>query len=175
MKEVMRFRKKGKLGSWYIKAFEILERISPIAYQMALPPALSRVHDVFHVSVLRKYMPDPSHVLSHEPLKIRDVLVYEEVSVQILDQKLQKLRTKEIPLVKVTWQNHTVEEASWELEKKIREYYFESYGNTRNESVREILELLEKCRDFYERTKGQVLPDDQGSEFYPAAESRVVK
>ena len=66
MKSVMRFGKKGKLSPMYIRPFEILERIGKFAYRLALPPELSLVHNVFHVSMLRKYLLDPSHVLEHE-------------------------------------------------------------------------------------------------------------
>ena len=59
----MRFGKSGKLSPRFIGPFEILERIGEVAYRLALPPQLSRVHDVYHVSMLRKYEPDPSHVL----------------------------------------------------------------------------------------------------------------
>ncbi|XP_057949950.1 uncharacterized protein LOC131144970 [Malania oleifera] len=112
MKEVMRIGRKGKLSPRYIGSFEILERIGPVAYRVALPTTLSRVHDVFHVSVLRKYVLDPLHVISNESLEISEALAYGEVPVQILDKKVQKLRTKEIPLVKVLWCNHAVEEVS---------------------------------------------------------------
>ncbi|XP_057981139.1 uncharacterized protein LOC131166566 [Malania oleifera] len=99
MKGVMRFKRKGKLSPQYIGSFEILERIGPIAYRVVLPPTLSRVHDVFHMSVQRKYIPDLLHVISCESLEIGEALTYGEVPVQILDQKVRKLRTKEIPLV----------------------------------------------------------------------------
>ncbi|KAL5547586.1 hypothetical protein UlMin_002817 [Ulmus minor] len=66
MKGVKRFGKKGKLSPRYIGPFEILERIGKVAYKLALPPKLSSVHNVFHVSMLRKYISDPSHVLEHE-------------------------------------------------------------------------------------------------------------
>ena len=59
----MRFGKSGKLSPWFIGPFEILERIGEVAYRLALPPQLSGVHDVFHVSMLQQYEPDPSHVL----------------------------------------------------------------------------------------------------------------
>uniref|UniRef100_A0A2N9G885 RNA-directed DNA polymerase n=1 Tax=Fagus sylvatica TaxID=28930 RepID=A0A2N9G885_FAGSY len=62
-KGVARFGKKGKLSPRYVGPFEILERVGPVAYRLALPPALSKIHDVFHVSALRKYIPHPSHVL----------------------------------------------------------------------------------------------------------------
>jgi hypothetical protein len=62
-KGVARFRKKGKLSPRYVGPFEILERVGPVAYRLALPPALSKIHDVFHILALRKYIPHPSHVL----------------------------------------------------------------------------------------------------------------
>ena len=65
MRDIMRFGKKEKLSPRFIKPFEILERVGNVAYRLALPPSLSNVHNVFHVSLLRKYDPDPSHVLSH--------------------------------------------------------------------------------------------------------------
>ena len=67
MKGVMRFEKKGKLSPRFVGSFEVLERVGEVTYRIALPPALSRIHNVFHESMLRKYIPDPSHVLSYEP------------------------------------------------------------------------------------------------------------
>ena len=74
MKRVMRFGKKGKLSPRFIGPFEILKCIGKVVYELALPPTLAGVHDVFHVSMLRKYIPDPSHVLNYETLKIKDDL-----------------------------------------------------------------------------------------------------
>ena len=70
MKGIMRFGTKGKLSPRYIGPFEILERIGKVAYKLALPPELSLVHNVFHVSMLSKYISDPSHVLEHELIEI---------------------------------------------------------------------------------------------------------
>ena len=98
----MRFGKKGKLSPRFVSPFEILKCIGKVAYKLALPPTLAGVHNVFHVSMLRKYIPDPSHVLNYEPLKIKDNLTYEEVPIQVL------------------WKNHTVEEASWEREDEMK-------------------------------------------------------
>jgi hypothetical protein len=123
MKGVIRFGKKGKLNPRYIGPFEILERVGPVAYCLALPPELENIHDVFHVSMLRKYIPDPSHVIRYEPLQLQRDLAYKEVPVKVLDRKVQELRTKSIPLVKVLWKNHEIEEASWELEDEIRKKY----------------------------------------------------
>ena len=112
MKGVMRFGKKGKLSPRFVGPFEVLERVGEVAYRIALPPALSGVHNVFHESMLRKYISDPSHVLSYEPLRIRDDLSYEEVPIEILDRKEQVLRNRTISWVKVFWKNHSVKETS---------------------------------------------------------------
>ncbi|KAL5567501.1 hypothetical protein UlMin_024077 [Ulmus minor] len=123
MKGVMRFGKKGKLSPRFIGPFEILERVGKVAYKLALPPELSSVHNVFHVSMLKKYVSDPSHVLEHEPIQVNEDLTYEEKPVQILDRKDKTLRNKVIPLVKVLWRNHKIEEATWEREDDMRINY----------------------------------------------------
>ena len=70
MKGVMRFGKKGKLAPRYIGPFEIKSRVGEVAYRLVLPPELSRIHPVFHVSMLRKYIPDPSHVIHPQAVEI---------------------------------------------------------------------------------------------------------
>ncbi|KAA0026019.1 pol protein [Cucumis melo var. makuwa] len=116
MKGVLRFERRGKLSSRFVGSFEILEQIDPIAYRLSLPPSLSAVHDVFHVSKLRKYVPDPSHVVDYEPLEIDENLSYTEQPVEVLAREVKMLRNREIPLVKVLWRNHRVEEATWKRE-----------------------------------------------------------
>jgi hypothetical protein len=96
----------------YVGPFLVTEVVGPVSYRVKLPPNLAGVHDVFHVSTLRKYVHDPLHMINFEPLQVQADLKYEEKPVQILDWKVQQLRTKTIPLVKVLWQNHEVEEAS---------------------------------------------------------------
>ena len=78
---------------------------------------------MFHVSVLRKYVPDPSHVLETQSVQVKEDLSYEEVPVQILDKKEQVLRNKSIPLIKVLWRSHTIEEATWESEEQMKRQY----------------------------------------------------
>ena len=119
----MRFGRKGKLSPRYIGPYEILEKIGAVAYRLALPPHLDKVHNVFHVSLLRKYIPDPSHVITEEPIQLDVDLTYEEQPVQVLDRKEQVLRTKRIPLVKILWRNQTTEEATWEHEETMRQRY----------------------------------------------------
>ena len=129
MKGLMRFGKKGKLSPRFVGPFEVLKCIGKVAYELTLLPTLARVHNLFHVSMLRKYIPDPSHVLNYKPLKIKDNLTYKEVPIQILDCKDQVLCTKTISLVKVLWKNHIVEEASWEREDEMKSNYLELFVN----------------------------------------------
>ncbi|KAL0536899.1 hypothetical protein IC582_025862 [Cucumis melo] len=127
MRGVLRFEKRGKLSPRFVGPFEILERIGPVAYRLALPPSLTTAHDVFHVSMLRKYVPDPSHVVDYEPLEIDENMSYTEQPVEILAREVKTLRNKEIPLVKVLWRNHRIEEATWEREDDMRSRYPELF------------------------------------------------
>ncbi|KAA0031865.1 pol protein [Cucumis melo var. makuwa] len=128
MKGLLRFEWRGKLSPRFVGPFEILERISPVAYRLALPPSLSKVHDVFHVSMLRKNVPDPSHVVDYEPLEIDENLSYTEQPVEVLAREVKMSRNREIPLVKVLWRNHRVEKATWEREDDMKSRYPEFYS-----------------------------------------------
>ncbi|XP_038990397.1 uncharacterized protein LOC120113327 [Phoenix dactylifera] len=119
-KGVTRFGRHSKLNPRYIGPFEILSRVGEVAYKLALLPELSSVHNVFHVSLLRRYIPDPSHIVQHEPLQIDRDLIYEEYPLRIIDHKEQVLRRRIIPYVKVQWSNHSEREATWELEEDMR-------------------------------------------------------
>ena len=77
-KGVMRFDFRGKVSPRFVGPFEVLERMGKVTYRLALPPSLLGIHNVFHVSMLRKYVLDPSHVVDYEPLKLKDDLNYEE-------------------------------------------------------------------------------------------------
>ncbi|KAI5334329.1 hypothetical protein L3X38_024462 [Prunus dulcis] len=122
-KGVVRFGKMGELSPRYIGPYEILEHVGLVAYRLALPSDLSRLHDVFHFSMLCKYISDPSHLLEEQPIELEDDSSYVEQPVQIFDWKVQVLRSREIPLVKVLWRGHTVEEATWEPEDQMRDQY----------------------------------------------------
>ena len=100
-KGVLRFGRRGKLRPRYIGLYEIIGRVGPVAYRLDLPPELSKVHNVFHVSMLCKYIPDPSHILIDHPVELKDNLTYKEQPMQIVDRREQILRNKVIPLVKV--------------------------------------------------------------------------
>ena len=120
IKGSMRFGKKGKLSPRFIGAFEILERVGNVSYRLALPPSLSRIHNVFHISMIKKYVPDSSHVLDDKPLQLEKDLTYEEHPIQILDRRIKELRNKRIHLVKILWRNNSMEEATWEHEEEMK-------------------------------------------------------
>ncbi|KAG8503496.1 hypothetical protein CXB51_001481 [Gossypium anomalum] len=109
-KKILRFGKKGKLS--HIGPYRVLKRVGPVAYQLELPPELDRIHDVFHVSMLRRYRPDPTHVVPVAEIEVQPDLTFEEEPVQILDREVKILRRKSIPLVKVLMRNHGREEAT---------------------------------------------------------------
>ena len=109
---MIRFQKKGKLNPRYIGPFRIVERIWPVAYCLELPPELSHIHNVFHVSMLRKSVSDQSHVLEAPPIKLNEDLSFEVQPVGIVDQEIKELRNKVIPMVKLLWRSDIVEETT---------------------------------------------------------------
>ena len=113
---MVRFGKREKLAPRYIRPFEVLERVGTVAYWLALPPSLSGVHEVFHVSMLRKHTPDSAHVVDWGWIIVDIDGTFEEGPARILDSGDQVLRCKTVRLVKVFWQHRGVEEATWELE-----------------------------------------------------------
>ncbi|XP_050238193.1 uncharacterized protein LOC126687680 [Mercurialis annua] len=123
MKGVVRFGVKGKLAPRFVGPYEIIERVGAVAYCLALPPDMSLVHPVFHISMLRKCVSDPSQVIVPQSVEIDQELSYEEQPVEIVDTQVRKLRNKEIPMVKVLWRNHSVEECTWETESDMRDRY----------------------------------------------------
>ena len=123
MRGVTRFGIKGMLAPRITDPFQIIEQVRLLAYRLDLPPHLSDIHNVFHVSILRKYEPDPSQVIMWTEIPPREDLTYKELPIMILDREVNVLRFREISLVKVLWQYHRVEEATWELESEMREKY----------------------------------------------------
>ena len=113
---VVRFGKRGKLSPRFIGHFEILERIGTVAYRLALSPSMTGVHEVFHVSILRKYTPDPAHEVDWGQIEIDTDGAFEEGPVCIVDSREQVLRRKTVRLVRVLWRHCGVEESTWERE-----------------------------------------------------------
>ena len=120
---VVRFGKRGKLSPRFIGPFEILEMIGTIAYRLVLPPSMTGVHEVFYVSMLRKYTPDPAHVVDWGQIEVDTNGTFEEGPVCILDCRDQVLRRKTVRLVMVLWWHYGVEEFKWERKDTMRATY----------------------------------------------------
>ncbi|WMV08821.1 hypothetical protein MTR67_002206 [Solanum verrucosum] len=112
----MRFSKKGNLSPRTVGSYQILRRVGKVVYEMELPNELALMHPVFHVSMLKKCVGDLMSIVPLERFGVDENLSYEEVSVEILDWKVKRLRNKEVASVKGLWRNHLVEGATWEAE-----------------------------------------------------------
>jgi hypothetical protein len=111
-KGVQRFGIKGKLAPRYIGPYEIKETCGPVAYKVKLPPHMSAIHDVFHVSQLKKCVRLPTEVLPEPELEIEPDLSYQEHPVRILNCKERSTRAKSIQMYKIQWNHHSEEEAT---------------------------------------------------------------
>ena len=120
---MVRFGKRGKLSPRFIGPFEILERVGIVAYRLALPPSMSGIHEVFHVSMLRRYTPDPAHVADWGEIDVDTDVTFEEGPVCIIDSQDQVLQRNTVRLVRVLWQHRGVEESTWEREDTMRATY----------------------------------------------------
>jgi hypothetical protein len=114
MNGVKRFRVKGKLAPRYIGPFPILEKCGTVAYKLELPPSLVGVHNIFHVSQLKKCLKAPMNVVLPEVTSLEVDLTYPEHPIKILDQKDRVTRHKTVKFFEVQWSNHSEEEAMWE-------------------------------------------------------------
>ncbi|XP_070032358.1 uncharacterized protein [Nicotiana tomentosiformis] len=123
MKGIMKFGKRGKLSPRFIVPFEVLRRVGKVDYELALPPSLSGVHPAFHVSMLRGYHADRSHVLDYSTVQLDESMGYDKEQVAIVDRQVRQLRSKKISAVKVQWRGQPVEEATWEAEEDMRSRY----------------------------------------------------
>ncbi|GAU37549.1 hypothetical protein TSUD_369970 [Trifolium subterraneum] len=130
---VGRALKSKKLTSKFIGPYRISEKIGKVAYRIALPITLSNLHDVFHVSQLRKYVSDPSHVIESDDIQVKDNLTIETIPLRIEGREVKKLRNKEIASVKVIWGGPAGENATWELESKMKSSYPELFSATKTE------------------------------------------
>jgi hypothetical protein len=116
MKGVKRFGVKGKLAPRYIAPFPNLEKCGTMAYKLDLPPSLAGVHDIFHMSQLKKCLKAPVDVMLAEVTPLEADLSYLEHPIKDLDQKDRVTRCKTIKFFKIQWSNHSEEEATWESE-----------------------------------------------------------
>ncbi|GAU29982.1 hypothetical protein TSUD_360970 [Trifolium subterraneum] len=127
--------KTKKLAPRYIGPFQILKRVGPVAYQLALPPSMSRMHDVFHVSQLRKFIPDPFVPVELESIELQPDLTYQPDPIRIVDRDVKALRNKKIPVVKVEWSQSPDGEFTWELESEMMKNYPYLFSGKANSKV----------------------------------------
>ena len=125
-----RFKVKGKLSPRYIGPFKIIDRKGEVAYQLELPERLSDVHNVFHVSQLKKRIRVPEEEQLHlDDWNVQEDLTYTERLVKILDRLERVTRRKTIKMCKVKWSHHSEDEATWENEETLREDYPELFAS----------------------------------------------
>jgi hypothetical protein len=122
-KGVQRFRIKCKLAPRYIGPYEIIEACGPMAYKLKLPPRMSAIHSVFHVSQLKKCVRLPTEVITEPDVEIEPDLSYQEHPSKVLDCKERSTRVRTTKMYKVQWSNHSEEEATWETEEFLRSNY----------------------------------------------------
>ena len=132
MKGVQRFRVKRKLTPRYVGPYPIIGRSGNVAYKLQLPPEMSTIFNVFHVSQLRKCLRVPEETIEPTNLKLQSYLTYEEKPVQLLDEKERVTRSKVIKFYKVMWNNHSEWDATWEREDYLREVYPKFMKNGRH-------------------------------------------
>ena len=120
---VVRFGKRWKLLPRFIRPFEILERVDTFAYRLTLPPSMSCVHEVFHVSMPRKYTLDPAHMVDWGQIEVDTDGTFEEGPMCIVDSRDHVLQRKTMRLVRVLWRHYGVEESTWEREDMMRATY----------------------------------------------------
>ncbi|GJW91887.1 hypothetical protein Tco_0169440 [Tanacetum coccineum] len=122
-KGVIRFGKKGKLAPRYVRPFEILERIGPVAYRLRLPKELNSVHDTFHVLNLKKCLVDANMHVPLDEIKTNKTLHFVEEPVEIMDREVKSLKRSKILIVKVRWNLKRSPEFTWEREDHMKAKY----------------------------------------------------
>ena len=126
---MIRFGKRGKLNPRYIGPFQILARIGPVAYRLELPSELSAVHNVFHVSNLKKCLSDDTPAIPLEEIQVDERLNFIEEPIEIMDREVKRLKQSHIPIVKVRWNSRRGPEYTWEREDEIKRKYPHLFSN----------------------------------------------
>ncbi|KAD3336316.1 hypothetical protein E3N88_31835 [Mikania micrantha] len=122
-KGVVWFGAKGKLAPMYVGPFEITQRIGPVAYRLRLSDELSGVHDVFHVSNLKRCLADESLIIPLEEIQIDEQLHFIEEPVEMMEREVKRLKRSRIPIVKVRWNSKRGPEFTWEREDNMKTKY----------------------------------------------------
>nr|GFB73994.1 putative reverse transcriptase domain-containing protein [Tanacetum cinerariifolium] len=133
-KGVVRFGKRGKLNPRYVGPFKVLERVGYVAYKLDLCEELSRVHNTFHVSNLKKCHADEPLAVPLDGLHFNDKLHFVEKPVEIVDGEVKRLKQSRLPLVKVRWNSKRGPEFTWEREDQFRKKYPHLFASTASTS-----------------------------------------
>ncbi|GJZ59949.1 putative reverse transcriptase domain-containing protein [Tanacetum coccineum] len=129
-KGVVRFGKRGKLNPRFVGPFKVIKRVGDVAYKLELPEELSRVHNTFHVSNLKKCHADEPLAVLLDGLHFDDKLQFVEEPIEIIDREVKQLKRSRIPLVKVRWNSKRGPEFTWEREDQFRKKYPHLFSKT---------------------------------------------
>ncbi|GJU43405.1 putative reverse transcriptase domain-containing protein [Tanacetum coccineum] len=129
-KGVVRFGKRGKLNPRFVGPFKVIKRVGDVAYKLELPEELSRVHNTFHVSNLKKCHADEPLAVPLDGLHFDDKLQFVEEPIEITDREVKRLKRSRIPLVKVRWNSKRGPEFTWEREDQFRKKYPHLFSKT---------------------------------------------
>ncbi|KAM0018968.1 putative nucleotidyltransferase, Ribonuclease H [Helianthus debilis subsp. tardiflorus] len=146
-KGVVRFGKRGKLNPRYVGPFEIIEKIGKVAYRLNLPAELGAVHNVFHVSNLKKCLSEETHVVPLKELTIDEQLKFVEEPVEITDRDVKVLKSTRIPLVRVRWNSRRGPEFTWEREDRMKQKYPQLFENSTTATEAEATEFRDEIPD----------------------------
>ncbi|GJT36688.1 hypothetical protein Tco_0927107 [Tanacetum coccineum] len=128
-KGVIRFGKQGKLNPRYIGPFKVLAKVGTVSYKLELPQQLSKVHSIFHMSNLKKFLSDESLVTSLDEIHIDDKLYFVEEPMEIMDREVKRLKQSRIPIFKVQWNSRIGPKFTWEREDQFHKKYPHLFAN----------------------------------------------
>nr|GEV48301.1 putative reverse transcriptase domain-containing protein [Tanacetum cinerariifolium] len=129
-KGMIRFGKRGKLNPRYFRPFKIIAKVRTVAYRLELPEKLSRVHSMFHVSNLKKYLSDKTFDIPLDEIQIDDKLHFIKVPIEIMDREVKRLKQSHIPIVKVCCNSRRVPKFTWKRKDQMQKKYPHLFTNS---------------------------------------------
>ena len=114
---------KRKLAPWYVGPYKIIEQCGPVAYRLQLPPEMSTIFNVFHVSQLKKCLRVPEEAIEPTNVKIQSDLTYEEEPIWVIEEMERVTKSKVVKFYKVVWNSHSEQDATWERDDFLRDAY----------------------------------------------------